>query len=348
MSAEASVIVLAWGEEATLVRCVDSILASRGVAVEAVVVDNGAAPDVMDEVRARDVHVLGPPTNRGFTGGCNAGVAASTGDVVVLVNSDAFVEPDAIATLVERARCPEVGIASASLRLADAPDLMNSAGNPVHYSGVTWAGAFGEPAADHVVERDVASATGAAMALRRDTWERLGGFDEAMFAYLEDTDLSIRCWQSGLAVRYVPGAVVRHEYEFGKHATKFYLLERNRLLLLACDYELRTLAALLPGLLLVELAMTVQALAGGWLRQKLRGWWWLLTHLGHVRERRRFVGATRRVHDGSWMAHASSRIVPANVDQPPGLGVLNALLNAWWHVARRWLRTGATTPAARP
>ncbi len=62
---------------------------------------------------------------------------------------------------------PEVGIASASIRLADDPDLLNSAGNPVHFLGFCWSGAFGEPAANYPVEAEVLSAAGTAMALRR-------------------------------------------------------------------------------------------------------------------------------------------------------------------------------------
>ncbi|MCB0879226.1 MAG: glycosyltransferase [Thermoleophilia bacterium] len=337
MTHRVAVVVLAWGKEPTLERCVESIRDSRGIDLELVVVDNGADPVVIDRIIDLGVDVLGPPINRGFTGGCNFGVAQTTAPVVALVNSDAFVEPDALAELAEVAVREDVGIASASLRLAQSPETLNSAGNPIHFSGLTWSGSFGEPAANHPNEAEIPSATGAALAMRREVWDLLGGFDDAMFAYLEDTDLSIRCWQAGLAVRFVPSAIVLHDYEFGRNELKFYLLERNRLILILTLYERRTLLLLAPGLLLVELAMTAQSIVGRWFGAKVRGWWWMVTHMGHVKARRRTAASTRQVHDGEWMNRVVGRIEPDNVARPPGMALLNALLDGWWKLARRRL-----------
>ena len=75
-----------------------------------------------------------------------------------------------------------------------------------------------------------------------------------MFAYLEDTELSLRCWQRGLKVMFVPDAVVLHDYEFSRNPSKLGLLERNRLIMLLTLYERHTLAVLAPALLAVEIA----------------------------------------------------------------------------------------------
>lgn len=334
-SLRVAVVLLAYDSEPTLVRAVDAILASEGCEVELLVVDNGAAPEVLDQVRLRaGVRVLGPARNRGFAGGCNEGVAATSAPIIALVNSDAFVAADALARLASVAAEPGVGIASGCIVLDEHPDRLNSAGNPIHFSGLTWSGAYGEPVAEHQAPRDVPSASGAGLALRREVWEQLGGFDDAYFAYLEDTDLSVRCWQLDLRVVYVPDAVVRHMYEFSRNERKLYLLERNRLLLLLTTYELRTLVLLSPALLLVEFAMLAQAAAGGWLPRKLAGYRWLLRHAAHVRRRRRSIQAARVLDDRALQRRRvyCARIEPANVDQPPGLGLLNAVLAGWWRV----------------
>ncbi len=57
---------------------------------------------------------------------------------------------------------------------------------------------------------------GDCLALRRDVWDSLGGFDELYFAYNEDTDLSLRAWLRGWRVLYVPDAIADHHYEFGR------------------------------------------------------------------------------------------------------------------------------------
>lgn len=332
---ELSAVVLAFGAEPTLERCVEALQATRGIDIEIVVVDNGCDPARIEAIRSRaGVVVLGPPRNRGFAGGCNHGVEQSTGAIVALINSDAFVEPDALATLAQVARRPDVGIASASLRLAATPELMNSAGNPVHFTGLTWSGAFGEPATAHPVERDITSATGAALAMRRSNWEALGGFDDQFFAYLEDTDLSLRSWLTGQRVVYVPDSIVHHEYEFGRNQLKFYLLERNRLLLLATAYSGRALILLAPALLLFELAMVAQAAGGGWLGQKAKGWVWLARNGAHIRARRRMVRGSRTVADAEWMNHLCGRIEPANVTPPRGMQLLNAVLGTYWRIVR--------------
>ena len=171
MAISVSVIVLAYGAEPWLEPCVAAILESRGVEVEVVLVDNGCTDGAVDRLSGRhSVTVVEPGRNLGFPGGCNAGVEKAGGEVLAFVNSDAIVAPDALMELAQGALRTEVGITTASVRLADAPDHLNSGGNEIHFLGLSWSGAFGESAAAHNEERSVAGASGAAMALSRSTW----------------------------------------------------------------------------------------------------------------------------------------------------------------------------------
>ena len=114
-----------------------------------------------------------------------------------------------------------------------------------------------------------------------------GGFAPEYFAYHEDTELSLRLWQRGLSIEFVPDAVVRHHYEFSRNDFKHYLLERNRLMVIYTTYQWRSLVVLAPMFALTELAMLVAATLGGWLRPKLRGYGWLWRNRRWVRARRR-------------------------------------------------------------
>ena len=106
---------------------------------------------------------------------------------------------------------------------------INTDGGVVHYLGIGWAGDCGEPLSRLPGgPEEVAFPSGAAMVVRRSTWERSGGFDSSYFLYCEDLDLGLRLWLADHPVGIVPDARVVHGYEFDKGTDKWFWLERNR------------------------------------------------------------------------------------------------------------------------
>ena len=333
---ELSVIMLAYGEEEWLGEAVDAVLASSGVDLEVVLIDNGCTTDAVERVTGRErVRVVRPGENLGFAGGVNRGVAESHAPMIALVNSDAEVEPDCLRILVDHARDEGVGIAGALIVLADKPTTVNSAGNPVHVLGLSWAGRMGEPVDAIAPVSTVASASGATMVLRRSVWDQLGGFPATYFAYLEDLELSWRCWQRGLRVEVVQAARAAHHYEFGRSPLKMYLLERNRLLFVSTTYGRRTLLLLAPALVAFELAEVAIAALQGWGKQKVKGWGWVATHLGWVRARRREVQDARTVPDRELAHLVTDRFDPAHFPLPAVAAPLQLVLQAYWGLVRR-------------
>jgi GT2 family glycosyltransferase len=332
----ASIVVLGFGPEPYLAACLDALLADLGPDDEILLVDNGFEAHLEGRLEDAPVRRIGTGRNSGFTGGCRAAADAARGEVLLFVNSDAVVRPGTVDALVRASRTAGTGVVSGCLRLADFPDLVNSAGNPLHYLGLTWVGHCGEPAADHAEPGEVAVATGGLCALRREVWDRLGGFDDAYFAYHEDTDLCVRAWLAGLAVRYEPAAVADHHYEFSRNPTKMYLLERNRWLTVIGNYPSPLLRRVLPVLLLVELPLLLAAVLQGWGRQKLRAWFWLLGHPRLVLDRRRRVQADVTASSADLARLMTSRIEPPMVTAPPGMAWLNLALDWYWsRVLRR-------------
>ncbi len=343
MTPTVTAVILAYGAEPWLERAVTSVLASTKIDADVVLVDNGCTSDQVDRVKGLPrVRVLTPDSNTGYAGGCDLGAAEATGDFLAFVNSDAIVAPDALAKLVAVAAEPGVGLAMGSIRLADSPDLINTSGNPMHYTGLVWVGGFREPASAHAQRCSVPCVSGCAFVLRRELWVELDGFAAEYFAYHEDTELSVRVHQRDLSIEYVPDAVVLHHYEFSRNALKNYLVERNRLVLLLTAYELRTLVLLGPLLAVTEGAMFATALAGGWSREKMRGWAWLWRHRRWIRDRRRRLQAERILPDGVFAArYLTARFDAANVEAPPGVNAFNALSVAYWAAVRPLLRTRA-------
>lgn len=329
-----SAIVLAWKAEPVLRDSVKALLASEKVAMEVVLVDNGCTTDDVTVLsRLPGVVVVGEGENLGFSGGCNLGVAASTGEYVALVNGDAVVEPHTIARLVEELT-PDVGIAAGAVRLRDEPELLNSSGNIVHVLGLSWIGGYRERET-RTAPTECTGAMGACLLTTRAHWDRLDGFDHHYFAYHEDAEISLRTWRLGLRVINVPDAIALHRYEFSRNSFKYYLVERNRLMFIATLWSTRALIVLSPALLGLELGMVLLAWKQGWLKDKTRGWTWLWHNRKHIRARRRALQRERLVPDREWMG----RLLTTRLDTPlievPARGPLNAVMTGYWKVVSR-------------
>jgi GT2 family glycosyltransferase len=301
-----------------------------------IVVDNGGSQNDIEAEWER-LHVVAPEENLGFAAGANRGAAETQDDVLVFLNPDTVVAPGALRRLAKRLEDPAIGIAMARLQLLDRPGVLNSGGTVVHVSGLAWAGRFGQPTEDIRAVEDIAAASGAALAIRRETYDALGGFTPELFMYQEDVELSWRAHLSGLRVVVDPAADVFHEYDFGRHTTKLALLERNRLIFVLSAYSIRLLLLLAPMLALGELAMLVLAARRGWFRGKLGGWWWLLRHPRWLVRHRRETQRLRRVGDRELGRFLTPTLDPKVASVPRGIGFLNRLLVPYWSVVRRAL-----------
>lgn len=307
------VVFVAYGPQPLLRRAVEACLESTGVALEIVIVDNGVPDDeALAGLESERVRVIGEGINLGFAAGCNFGAAHLHSDYIAFINTDAIVEPEALVQLSRSLHDPEVGIASASLRLAGDPDRMNAAGLDVHPLGLGWCRGFADLASEHPVISEVAAASGAAMALRRDVFTDLGGFDETYFAYYEDIELSHRARLMGFRVIFVPAAIVHHAYAFDTHASKFYLLESNRLITVLSVYRARTLALLAIPLLAQEVALLASSIGGGWSNAKRRSLGSVFRRRAQIREKRRGLQSGRVVDDREFVAMFATRVQPEN------------------------------------
>ena len=231
-----SVLVLNWNGRDLIGDCLASLRQQTFRDFETIVVDNGSTDMSAEFVRSRfpEVRLLALTSNAGFCGGNNAAFAASTGELIVLVNNDAeldarFLEAmDAAAT-----NHSAIGMFAACVRMFDRRNVFDSTGLLVYPDGICrsrgWLeedrGQYDEPA-------DVLCPNGCAAVYRRTMLDEVGFFDDAYFAYLEDLDLGLRGQLRGWKCLYVPAAVAFHKKSMtsGYHsAFKAFHVERNRI-----------------------------------------------------------------------------------------------------------------------
>lgn len=308
----ASIIIVNYNNCDYLQGCLESVLHSCGDD-EIILVDNhssdGSVALVQEHFPA--VRLLQSPTNLGFAGGCNYGARQATGAYLAFLNPDTVVEPAWLDALIDAlSRDPAIGLATSQILLLRDPKCINTAGNDIHYTGLTLCRDMGKPRHQHVETQEVGGISGAAFAVRRDVFAHLDGFDASFFTYMEDTDLSWRARLAGYRCVYVPTSIVYHDYTLRFGPRKTFYQERNRYLMLFKNMQWRTLLALLPALLLAEgvtwgFTMLREPQRMG---NKIAAYGWLIRNWTIVLEQRRRTQALRRVSDQVVLAAYTSRI----------------------------------------
>ena len=280
---------------------------------------------------------LHPKGNQGHAGGNNFGARHATGDVLFFLNPDTVVEKGTVAELARTLEDRSIGIVMPRLRLMHEPDKLNSSGNIIHISGLAWAGGYDRQADSETELRDVAFPSGAAMAIRADLFHELGAFTEEFFIYQEDLELGWKTHLRGLRVVLNPRGDVYHEYEYGTKTRKYYLLERNRLIVILSAFSGRLLLVLSPAIVSAEVAVTVLALKEGWLKEKAAGWLWCARNARWIVRHRRETQQLPASPDRDLARFLTAVIDPAMISVPEPVRAVNPLMERYWALARRAL-----------
>jgi N-acetylglucosaminyl-diphospho-decaprenol L-rhamnosyltransferase len=338
-----SVLIVAFNSREELGSTLPALAAELRQGDELIVVDNDCEDDsaaVVAEL-APAARLVRMGRNVGFAAGVNAGAEEATGDLLVILNPDAAPLPG-WGEGIRRPWREGRGWAAWQALVAEAGgERINSAGNPLHFTGIVWAGMHGRPISEAPHAGEVVCLSGACLAIPLRTWRAIGGFAERFFMYHEDVDLSLRLRLRGDTLGIEPSAVVDHEYEFAaSSADKWRWLERNRLAFLVRVYPTRLLVLLAPALVATELALLLVAGSGGWGRQKLRANLEALRWLPRLLRERRRIQRARAVGSAefaSWLTPdldspfiaSAARSLPARL-----------LLRGYWRVVRSLLGRG--------
>ncbi len=242
-----SVIVLNWNGRRLLEECLDSVLAQTFRDFETLVADNGStdgSPAFISSRYGDRVRVVSLPENRGYVGAYNAAIPQSKGRYVILLNNDTKVEAGWLGALAAAcARHPDAGMFTPKILEYDRPDVLDNTGHVIYVDGLARGRSRLEKDDGRFdAEEEVFYPSGCAGVYRRDMLDRIGLFDEAFFAFGEDTDIGLRGRVAGYLCYYVPDARLYHKYSatWGKYSPgKVFFVERNRLWILFKYFPVR-------------------------------------------------------------------------------------------------------------
>jgi GT2 family glycosyltransferase len=214
-----AIIVLTWNGRDLTLDCLRSLEAVATPGVRCIVVDNASTDGTVAAVRERygeRITVLENPSNLGFAAGNNSGIRralAEGADFVLLLNNDTIVAPDFVEALLgPMPASPDIGITAPKIYYAEPRDQIWFAGGEISlWRGTArHIGIREKDRGQYDGARDIDYATGCAMLVRREVFERVGELDPGYRAYFEDADFCMRTRAAGWRIRYLPASKVWH------------------------------------------------------------------------------------------------------------------------------------------
>jgi len=299
------VLILGYNDLNNLKECLDSVEDQDYSNFEVYFADNNSRDGSVEFVKKNypKVRTFQFETNSGYTGGNNILLdkAFKNGaEFCLVMNADVVVDRKMISGLVntyqKESRNNKVGLVQPVIMLYDKPDRINTIGNEIHYMGFGYCGNYLSKQIPKTDKR-VISVSGTAMLISKNYYKDIGGFDESFFMYNEDQNYSwrglMRDYKHFLSVR----AKLWHKYSFSKNKNKLYYSEKNRLMMVLKNYNLKTLVLMIPSILVTEVFTLGYFFFKGWGGSKINAYKYVYLHLMQLYRERQNILKTKKIHD---------------------------------------------------
>lgn len=308
-----SIIIVSWNGGRVLQNCLQSLAKINYPKWELIFVDNGSTDGSPKSIKSitgtksiKRIEIIQNTSNLGFATANNQGYKKARGKYILLLNNDTTVLVDFLSKLVARMeRDLLVGVVQPKIKLMDKPGYLDNAGSFFTRIGFLqhW-GFLKKDNKEFDAEREIFSAKGACMLIRRSVVDEVGLFDDSFFSYFEESDFCWRVWLSGFEVIYYPQTTIYHKVGFTirrlnvSHINYHYY--KNRMRSLIKNLETPNLFIILIPHLLISLGISILFLIKLQFGNSFivfRALYWNLFYLPSTWRKRRFVQATRKISD---------------------------------------------------
>lgn len=247
---KASVIIVTHNSAAWLGELFSSLRQQTPKVHEIVVIDNGSSDETVEWLsKQQDIHFF-RQENVGFGAGCNRGAREASGDVLIFLNPDTTCASNAIFHLMEVVA--KGVITTPQILLASKRDYIDTCGLDIHFTGLGFTRQHGTGSVAAGPPFEVPAFSGAAFAILRNDFLELEGFDEAIFLYGEDVELSWRARSIGYRVLCAPAAIIWHDHRLRLTAEKVTQLEASRRFIIRRHMPMRYRILASPSLLMMR------------------------------------------------------------------------------------------------
>lgn len=239
-----SIIILSYNTKDITDQCLSTLQASvdncqkkLNNQIEVIVLDNASSDDSADMVenKHRWVKLIKSKENTGYGGGNNLVLLQAKYPLVLFLNSDVFVEEDTIQKAIEYFQEHECDVLGIKLTFENG-SFQPSAGNlPNPLNTILWILGLGQlfnpfhPRSEKFFNTDkkVGWIMGAFFLIKKDAFEKAGGFDESIFMYMDEVDLCKRLYKKGYKVCFTPSvnAIHLHRASSSDNPEKAYVRE---------------------------------------------------------------------------------------------------------------------------
>jgi GT2 family glycosyltransferase len=205
-SPKVSVIIINYNGKELLETCLESLFKIDYDNFEVILVDNNSTDGTIEFVTKNysSIIIIKLDSNKGFAEPNNISAKIAKGDYLLFLNNDTVVTPDFISKMIKVVE-NDKKIAICQSLLLKLDGSIDSSGDFIDKLGVVY---NSKTKIDEI--REISSARGASMLIRKKIFDELGGFDKKFFVSFEDVDLGWRAWILGYSVILIPTSVVYH------------------------------------------------------------------------------------------------------------------------------------------
>lgn len=216
-----SVVVVTYNSEKTISDCLNSFKSSLSDGTEIIDVDNSSTDTTVEEVKKfKNVKLIQNKDNLGFGKANNLAAKDSKGKYLFLLNPDCVIVENVIEELSDYLeRHIEVGVVGPKLvnqqgkvqrEMSPFPDFWSQVLILLKLHRFSFFQNLVYPNYNYEQEQEAQHLMGAALMVRKDVFDEVGGFDEQFFLWFEETDLLKRISERGRKIVYLPGVSVTH------------------------------------------------------------------------------------------------------------------------------------------